>query len=168
MDPFCSIALLLHCRRSNHNGCVISPQDRLFSHPTLRFKCSNRKAANISREPRRGTGASIPLQLQGKRRKPKGSQTVPLVEDLGKEQPRRGRRTPCGKFRGVGQHPFDLGGGKGSPARLDEDARKPADHLPEEVGTDNPEDDQIPPGFEIRPVDLHLRGEVLVDPLVGE
>lgn len=36
------------------------------------------------------------------------------------------------------------------------------------MGADNPEDDQVPPGFEIRPVDLHLRGEVLVDPLVGE
>ena len=82
-----------------------------------------------------------------KRRKRKGSQTVPLVEDLGKEEPRRGRRAPCGKLRGVGQHPFDLGGGEGPPSRLDEDARKPADHLPEEMGADNPKDDQIPPGY---------------------
>ena len=80
----------------------------------------------------------------------------------------RGRRASCGNFRGVGQHSLHLCRGEAPPPRLDEDARKPADHLPEEVGADNPKRRSAPRGNDLRPVDLHLRGEVLVDPLVGE
>jgi hypothetical protein len=76
--------------------------------------------------------------------------------------------TPCGKRRYVGQRPFDLDGGQGSPSHFDENTDAPADYLPEEMGADKPKDNQIPPGFEIRPVDLHLRGEVLVDSSISK
>ena len=74
----------------------------------------------------------------------------------------------AGSAEAVAQHLFDFGRREVPPARLDHDSDEPSDHLPEEMGTDDPKDDQIAPDRDFGPVDLHLGGEVLVDSPVGK
>lgn len=88
-----------------------------------------------------------------KGRQGEGLETISLIQDLRKKEPRRWRRALCGERRGGSQHLLYLVLGETSAPRLDHDADDAPDHLPEEMGTGDPEDEQFPPGNEIRPVD---------------